>query len=76
MTLNERSRWKSAPNVPSASAEAATELSMNCSSDGTILKNEMLIVEPGESVGKRWPKRSATWAICSPLSTTEHSPLP
>ena len=51
-------------------------LSMNWISVGVIWKNEMLIVAPGESDGNFWPNRSATRAICSPLSSAEHSPTP
>src|SRR6516162_11077456 len=36
----------------------------------------MLIVVPGDSDGNFCPNRSATRAICSPLSSTEHSPTP
>ena len=36
----------------------------------------MLIVLPGDSLGNRCPKRSATRAISSPLRRTRHSPAP
>ena len=36
----------------------------------------MLIVAPGESDGNLSPNSAATRAICSPLSSTEHSPTP
>ena len=61
---------------PRVGDRRATQLSMNCRSDGTIRKNEMLIVDPGDSVGNRCPNRSATRAICSPLRITWHSPTP
>ena len=40
---------------------------MNWSSVGVIRKNEMLIVEPGDSEGNFWPNRSATRAIVLPV---------
>ena len=50
---------------------------MNCISRGRIRKKEMPVVEdPDSMVGNFWPKRRATRAISSPLSTTSHSPFP